>query len=330
MASGLWQRIERQIYNVRTYSWLLDPRSALPVPELKVDRPIFLIGTQGGGLTLLSRMLRRHPDAIGPAGNSAYWTAADEMQNVYGLALPAELTGLRYKAPPHPVLTAPRSWTFATADLLPLYRKRAEDATPEMRRAFLRAIRLSAVRHARDRRRFRFVDKSQSYSVRVGLLHALLRDSDPRFVLVPREPYASVWRAATGKAGDMRRLEHVLSYEERIRLCAEHYANTMRAAFEDADALGIDMLVLPFERLLSSPEESLRLVCAHVDLEFRPDMLPAAGQTMPIGSRYRDRWYPLRPDVNAPYEKKVDRLTIDQVNHHLGDLLGRLGYERRE
>ena len=186
LSTGLGRRLQRVIYTARTYGWILDPRRLGPLPAFPIDRPIFLLGMQGGGLTLLSRMLRRAPEAISGSGNCSYWTAADEIQNAYGLILPAELTGLRYKAPPHAVLTSPRSWSYAADELLPLYRRRRRDATPALAAALERVIRLSALRHARDPQRFRFVDKSQSYTVRLGLLHALLERSDPRFVLVTR------------------------------------------------------------------------------------------------------------------------------------------------
>ena len=319
----------RLIYVVRSYSWLLDPRRFWRLPEYPIDRPIFLLGTQGGGLTLLSRMLRRHPDVVCAAGNSSYWTSADEIQNVYGPILPAELTGLRYKAPPHALLPPPRSWTYAARDLYPLYRKKAEDATPELRNALCNVIRLSALRHARDKGRFRFLDKSQTFTVRMGLIHELLRDSRPRFIVVLREPYVSVYRAATGRAADIKRLQHNLDFEERVDICAEHYANSMRAVFEDAETLNLDIHILRFEALLAQPAPLLRQVCDFAELDFRTDMLPTATHRLPWGSRYLDRWYPIRSDVNTPFESKLDSLTVERVNRHFGPLIERLGYTRR-
>ncbi len=323
------KQIHRLIYALRTMSWLADPRSLFSPPEYPIDRPVFLLGTQGGGLTLLSRMLRRHSDVISAAGNHRYWTSADELQNVYGLILPPELTGLRYKAPPHSQYPAPRSWTYAVADLLPHYRKRAGDATPQLAQSLQRVIRLSAWRNAVDPHRFRFVDKSQSYTVRVGLIHELLKESNPRFVLVPREPYVSVYRAAAGKAADMRRLASTLPFARRVEICAEHYGNSMRAALDDCEQLGIKLLRVQFEQLLIEPEAALRRVCRFVDLDFDRDMLPAADHRLPLGSRYQDRWYPLRTDVNEPYERRLDDFVIEAVNRHCGEVIERLGYRRR-
>lgn len=326
--SALKENIHRLIYTARMLSWAIDPRSYDTPPPLPIDRPIFLLGTQGGGLTLLARMLQRHPHVITAAGNHTYWTAANELQNVYGPIVPFDLTGLRYKAPHHPILTAPRSWTFATKDLLPLYRR--EKAAIGVGDALKNIIRLSAQRHAIDRKKFRFLDKSQVFGVRVGMLHDILPDA--RFVLVPREPYVSVYRAASGKAGDMKRLENIIPYNERVRLCAEQYGNSMRAIFNDADRLKIDLHILPFETLLNEPEKSLRAVCAFTGLEYSNNMLPAAEHKMPLGSRFLDRWYPIRTDVNDSYNTKIDQYgihVINMVNEYAGDVIERLGYSKR-
>ncbi len=121
-----------------------------------------------------------------------------------------------------------------------------------------------------------------------------------------------------------------MSLSQRVEICAEHYANSMRAVLEDSHELQIDLHRLPFELLLAEPRRSLRRVCQSVGLDFRPDMLPAAGQRLPLGTRFGDRWYPLRSDVNRPYAARLDAETIETVNRHCGDLVQRLGYQRRQ
>lgn len=329
MIASIANRLERLAYTGRSFSWLVDPRTFLPDSSTAIDRPIFLLGTQGGGLTLLSRMLRRHQSAVSAAGGPNYWTSADELQNVFGLVLPAPLTGLRYKAPPHPTLPAPRSWTFAARDLFDIYRRSAEDATPELAQSLKRIIRSNLRRHATRIDKARFIDKSQSYSVRAGLIWALLQEHNPIFVLMPRDPYVSVYRAATGKAADMKRLATTLSHDERIDICAEHYANTMRAALEDADRHGFPLMIMKFEALIAEPSAALQSVCDFCELSFSEDMLPAQHHRLPFGSRYRDRWYPIKADVNAIYEEMIDDVTIARVNYYAADLLPRLGYSLR-
>jgi len=93
-----------------------------------------------------------------------------------------------------------------------------------------------------------------------------------------------------GKAQDMERLKGKLSFKERLEICAQHWANSMRCALEDQDE---DMLVVRFEDLLQQPKRVLRQICEHVELEFYEDMLPAPHHRIPFGSRFQDRWYPL-------------------------------------
>lgn len=322
-------RLHRVIQAARSYSWLADPRRFSRCDSIPIDRPIFLLGTQGGGLTLLSRMLRRHPDVISCTGNHLYWTGADEMQNVFGRLLPQDFSGIRFKAPSHPKYPYPRSWSYACDELLSAYRRRAADAAPALRDGLLKAIRFAGRRHAPDPRRFRFLDKSQSYSVRLGLLAECLKECSPRFVLVARDPYASIYRAAIGRAREMDRLRGTLTFDQRLEVCAQHYANSMAAVFEDRDEMQVPVLVLRFEDLLADPHARLREVCEFVELEFYLDMLPSPKHRMPLGTRFLDRWHPVRPDVNDPYLEELSPAVVRTVNRTSGDWVERLGYALR-
>lgn len=326
------RRLQRLLYLLRSYSWVVDPRFHLRRRNgVRLDRPIFLLGTQGGGLTLLSRMLRRHPQVVSAAGGFRYWTSADEMQNVFGLMLPFDFTGLRYKAPPHPELSAPRSWSYAADTLLATYRRTEADATPQLRRSLESIIGYCCRRYGGGQSdEVRFVDKSQVFSVRAAFIHKLLQEHDPVFVLVTRDPYAAVYRAATGGAADMARLAPQLSLRRRLEVCAQHYANTARTVLEDSERCSFDLLILRFEDLLQDPAGQLDRVLDHVGLDSgcRAALLPAPEHRFPLGSRYFDRWYPLRRDVNATYATANDEAVAEVVDEAFGELIDVLGYRR--
>jgi len=308
-------------------NWMLDPRSWFgKFEEAEIDRPVFLLGVQGGGLTLLSRMLRRHPKVVSVSGNHHYWSGADEMHTVLGPILPAELTGTRYKVPwpDHPVFKPPRSWTYACDELLPYYRKTAQDATPKVKQAFERAIRMCIARHVLDHKHARFVDKSQVYTVRISLIRELLKEYKPKFVLVVNNPYAACYRAALGKAQDMERLKSKLLFKERLEICAQHWKNSIRCALEDYDE---DMLVVRFEDLLQEPDKTLRRICEHVELEFIEDMLPAPHHKILFGSRFRDRWFPLNLDRALHYIKKATPEELEIVGTQCSSLAKKFGYK---
>lgn len=310
-------------------NWMLDPRSWFgSLDGIPIDRPIFLLGVQGGGLTLISRMLRRHPQVISVTGNFRYWSGADEMHTVLGPILPEELTGTRYKVPwpDHPVFKPPRSWTYACDELLPYYRKTAKDATPEMKSQLERALRLCVARHSLDRTSARFVDKSQVYTVRVALIRELLKEYGPRFVLIVNNPYAACYRAALGKARDMERLKGTLTFQERLEICAQHWANSIRCAMEDWDN---DMLLVRFEDVLQEPAEEVRRLCNHIQLEFHEDMLPSPHHKIPFGSRFRDRWYPLNPGRTLCYIQRAMPEEILIIEARCGPIARELGYDHK-
>ncbi|MFQ6616372.1 MAG: sulfotransferase [Fidelibacterota bacterium] len=290
-----------------------------------IDRPIFLLGNQGGGLTLVSRMLRRNPRVVSVTGNHHYWAGADELQNVAGPILPPELTGIKYKAPSHPVLTPPRSWSYASDELISAYRKTEKDYTEELESTFKRTLRFFIGRHSSDRTA-RFVDKSQVYTVRLALIHRLLDDCDPRFVLITRNPYVACPRAAMGRAGDMKRYRHHLSWKERLKLCSQHWSNGMEALFEDRERLGIRVLVVRFEDVLEAPERTLKTICAFAEVEFDPEMLPQPHQRIPLGCLHRDRWYPLRREVNQSYDGALSTEDVEVIRERCGKRADNLGY----
>lgn len=63
----------------------------------KNSKPVFLLGNQGGGLTIISRILRRIPNVVSSTGNSNYWSGADEMNSVFGSLLPNELVSIEHR-----------------------------------------------------------------------------------------------------------------------------------------------------------------------------------------------------------------------------------------
>ncbi len=318
--------IERLAYYLRMYAWLADPLRFFSLQDIPIDRPIFLLGVQGGGLTLLSRMLRRNPNTVSAAGGPGYWTAADEMQSVFGPMLPDRLSGVRFKAPFHPIFKPPRSWSYGARDLLGQYREEGGMVGEADRDKLLWAIRYAISRHGRISAA-RFVDKSQTYCLRVGLLQAILDEFDPKYVIMTRDPYLSVVRAAPGGAGDMRRVMDRVPLAERIDICAEHWANSYRIALSDIEKAGIAPCVVRFEDFIREPARILREVCDYVELEFHEEMLPAPDHRLPYGSRFRDRWYPVDPMVNERYRRQLDETAVRSVNRYAGTLLSRLGYE---
>jgi len=294
----------------------------------EINRPIFLVGNQGDGLTLVGRMLRRHPRVVSITGNHKYWSGADEMQNVMRCRLPVSLRlGGRFicRDYPHPKLTPPRSWSYGSDDLIRYYRKTAADYDEKAAQTLRRIIREALYRFGKGEANKRFVDKSQVFSVKMSYVDALLKDTDPHFLLITRNPYATCYRAALGAAGDMRRYSKYMSVDERMEVCVQHWSNVMRCVLEDKDKVS-HFKWMRFEDILHEPRNSLMELCHFLDLPFVEDMIPKAGDSIPFGSKYRDRWYPLRPDVNQKYLKSIPDKYISMIEERCGPIAEQFGY----
>ncbi len=291
----------------------------MDLTEIPVEKPVFLLGTQGGGLTLISRVLRRHPSAISVTGDSSYWVGSDEMQNVLSDVLPDTL-----RLQGHSVLERrglQDSWLYATDELLPHFRHTAADANEETSKVLLERLRELLLLYGGTEPGYRFVDKSQSYTLKVSFLSKLLEGHEPKFLLVTRNPYAVCHRAVE------RVLTNIgLPLARRRRLAAEHWCNSMRCALVDAE--GMDGFgTIRFEDFLIRPKETLSRIDEVVDMGLDADLLPSADDRLPLGKADQgEKWYPLRPKVNRKYLEDLPTQVVEAVDDRCADLVERFGY----
>ncbi|HDO25316.1 MAG TPA: sulfotransferase [Nitrospirae bacterium] len=320
--------MNKAFYLWKRNNWMLNPKNYFAnYIDVVVNGPIFLLGNQGDGLTLLSRMLRRNPAVVSVTGNSAYWAGADEMANVYELVLGRELSGIRIRAPRHEKFTPPRSWSYACDELIDEYRNTDEDASDEIAYRLRHVIGLAISRYGKNMETPRFVDKSQVYTVKMSFINGLLDGCNPYFIFVTRNPYASIYRAARGKAGDMKRYAKYMSLDERLKVCMEHWLNSAKCVEEDSGKVR-NFMSLKFEELLESPQRVVRKICDFTGLEYSDDMMPQPHHKLPFGMKYRERWYPLRTDVNDQYLKNMPEEYVDLIHSHCARYIELQGYGR--
>ena len=290
-----------------------------------IKKPIFLVGNQGDGLTLASRMLRKNSNVISVTGNNKYWSGASELQNVFEPILNSKLSGIRFQAPRHPQLKPPRSWSYACDDLIYQYRNTDRDVTSTDYKKLKNAIQISLFSYARNITQPRFVDKSQVFSVKMSFIAKLLEEYNPMFIHVTRNPYATIYRAADGKAGDMKRYSKFMTFDQRFQTCLEHWYNTAQSIETDKPKVSHFMRIR-FEDLLANPHDTLKKVCDFAELEFDVDMLPQPEHKLPLGTKYEERWYPLRADVNDSYLNKISPKYIEKIQDKCGYYAELFGY----
>jgi len=294
--------------------------------NVEIREPVFLLGTEGGGLTLTSRMIRRNRDFVSVTGNYNYWSGSDEMQLVLGSILPSEFTGIKHNLPRKlQELNVSGNCLYATDEFIDYYRKASGDVTPKLKRKFRKIIRWQIARHAINKETARFTDKSQVFTVKVSFINEILKDTNPKFLLVTRDPYATAYKFAntnvknyTNKIGK--------GYKEALKIAAQHWANSMKYALKDSQEA--DLFTVKFEDILNEPEEEMKKVCNFIEIDFDEDLLPQPEHEIPFGSKGKNKWYPLRPDVNQKYFDEMTQEDVEIIHSVVKKQAQRLGYDK--
>jgi len=318
----------RYRFNLRRLGYRLD--------SVPIDRPIFFLGIQGGGGTILARCLQRHPQTVYASGNSDYWAAPNEIHNCPHLNdVPEGLVHRTYhfgtagdSVARHPRFGYQRSWLYAVDELLPQYSRTAGDVDDATTRGFRRVLKKIILAYAHDPRDCRLLDQSQLYTIQVPYIAKMLEDSDPHFVLVARNPYATCSRAVDKEYTAARGGYLEGNRSTRIACAVEHWSNSYRLALASADQ--VPMLTVRYEDFLEDAARVVREICGFAGLEFNRDLVPAAEHRAPAGSVEPEKWYPLKRGENERYLRALDPELTSALNTRAADLIERLGYERRD
>ncbi len=298
---------------MRNWQPVWTPRRAyIPLDSVEIESPVFFLGTQGGGLTVTSRTLRRSGQFVTIGGGAQFWMGNDEMDkfHVGHESLPDELAlrspgynNMTGREEDHPLFGLERSWVYATDELLPRYRMTRDDYSEKLEHKFKNFIRRSIRAYSETGRRSRFLDMSQSYALKIPLLREFFPEA--KFIVVTRDPYVMCWRQVTREPDHTYRLwNEQPSFEEGLRLAAQHWRNTYRTALDDLEG-GDDWIKVKFEKFLMDPEQEVKRMAELCGLEFSEKMVPTKEDEVPLGSKARKKWYPIRENVNLRYEKEM-------------------------
>lgn len=330
--SVLLRAVDRALHGYWKSKLLLTPRRLYArLAGITVDRPIFLLGTQGCGGTIVSRFIRWHPDVVYITGNRRFWGGEDEMHNkvrfkklpdTWVLRSPG-YNNLLGREEYHPVFAHERSWLYATDQLLPEYRKTEEDYDTKEEGVFLGAIRKCIRAYSEEMSRARYHDMSQSYCLKVRLLRRVLPDA--RFIVLLRNPYAMCWREVTRSTAKYCNYALVPSIGENLELACQHWRNSYAIALEDLSDTEAG-LVMRFEDFINDPASSMGRILQHCELDPARYTLPAGGNKPPLGTVSRDKWLPLSTDVNGKYLAELPRWAEATIASRCKRLIERFDY----
>jgi len=189
------------------------------------------------------------------------------------------------------------------------------------------AIGMAITHHGRNIKKPRFVDKSQVFSVKMSFINKLLESCSPYFIYITRNPFVAIYRAAAGKAKDMERASKYLSFNERIDVCIEHWLNVTKSLEEDKSKVK-NFLWVKIEDILIKPQELITKICNFINIEFDKSMLPSSEDKIPLGVRFKERWYPLRKDINKYYLEKIPSKIKNLIFDRCGSYAENYGYKR--
>ncbi|OGV51493.1 MAG: hypothetical protein A2X49_17080 [Lentisphaerae bacterium GWF2_52_8] len=316
MFQGIARFLNKHNYslNERLFNWPLD--------RIPLEKPIFLLGVHEAGLEVLAHIFQRHPDIAFCRGNKNFWDSSENEMQMHLPSMPPELSLLNTPDGPREL---ERYWSYATDENIKDYRHEPKDANPELSLRFQHCLKKVIRAYAINPEHCHLVDKSHLYTIKMGFVHELLRENDPYFILMIRNPYAICPHVA--RLYCMRKGKgESLGYEEAVKRCAQHWRNSCCLAMADQTAVA-HFTMLRAEDLIANPEETVRDLCAYAGLSYEPSMLPAQGQTHSIlNSIKKGVWPPPQANPNAPYLKELDQLARIIVKRECEDMAALFGY----
>jgi len=271
----------------------------------------------------VSRILRRNPALVSVTGGHKYWNGADEMQNVMAPILPRSLR-LRGREE----LDRFRShggWTYACDELFQDFRETADDVSEKDAEQFKHAVRRVISLYGSVSRKHRFVDKSQSYSLKVSYIEEILKDSNPYFIFITRNPYALCQRAI------MKTNLSKIDREKKIKvdMAVQHWGNTVKSIIEDSKEVE-NFNLFKIEDILKFKDKEIKKICKFLDLDFNGKMMPSKDDKMPISGLRDNKWYPMRKNINGKYLDEITDDVMYSLNSKYGILIDKLKYDKIE
>ena len=187
----------------------------------------------------------------------------------------------------------------------------------------MKAIKIALLRFGRNSR---YLDKSQIYTINAKVLNKILEDSNPYFILVTRNPYVSIYRAAILMDRDDLHNNIKMKFSDKLKYCSQHWRNSMISILGDSSDLK-NFYKIKIEDFIIDCESELKRMCEFLELNYDKGMLPAVDHKLPYFTRYRSRWYPIKKDLNSKYKEEITDENFKIIQNEIQELACELGYE---
>ncbi|OGT25517.1 MAG: hypothetical protein A3I77_04315 [Gammaproteobacteria bacterium RIFCSPLOWO2_02_FULL_42_14] len=294
--------------------------------SIRIHKPIFMLGVQGGGLTVMSRIVRLLPQIVYISGNCSFWAGKDELHNSARFKhMPDALTlrspgyyNLLGHEKNHPDFGYERAFLYASNEFLHEYRLTESDWTPELDYAIKNAVRVCLRTYAKNLNNAQFIDMSQSYILKIPFLKKCFPDA--RFVIVTRDPYAVCWKQAQVS------LIFQKNPKRAVQLAAEHWFNSYKIALNDTKNMD-HVLWLQFEDFMQKPMPVMKKLFSFLDQSnVDIEKLIAQHSSTPLGSCDPEKWFPIKTSVNQRHYHTLPEWAKSIIQSQCDPLIKEFGH----
>lgn len=334
---GQWNEIIAKLLRRRIiYTWKFTSKHKKYESGNKKLRVIYVIGLQGGGLSFITRIMKRHPLVYNAIWDNKAWMSYDEIAGIYGDLLPKEFSNFNFESSlenlPEPYkglytdkYGADSTWVYASDELLPMFRELNNNINENILKQYKRFLYHLKNKNSKSENSY-LLDKSQVNSLKIPLIQRVLKNDSCFFILMARNPYVMVWRAVNKLELPMNK---ILPEEERYKIACQHYNNTFNIALNDLRKYEIPYLLVKYEDIVSYPEvtfseiEKLLSLNEGAFMAFKPQKY----DKIPVGAVDTYKWWGFSNN-NFRYLDKIKNNQYDIINRYIDrNLLDELGYK---
>ena len=275
-----------------------------------IKNPIFLLGTASGGLTIISRIIRRHPNVISASGDSNYFYGLDEINQYYKKFIPKILDVFRFKN------LSPSYGEFYAINKFIGYSTIKKKKFKSYSKKYVMLLNAILKVFSKNLNNSRLIDKSQINTLNVKFIDYALKDCSPYYVLVVSNPYAIIAKNFINLG------QH---NEENLIYSIEHYKNIINKCLKDLQNTKNKYLIINFDNFLSRPEQIIKKIYVFLELKFNKNYMPKKDDLYRIKSTDY-KWYPIRKNTHAKYINKLSKKDIKLINKECSNIIKKLNF----
>jgi len=258
-----------------------------------INNPIFLLGVSSGGLTIISRIIRKHPNIISASGDNNFFYFLDEINICYKKFVPKKLDIMR-KGKFYREFYGIKKFISSTII--------NKNEFLNYSKKYLKLLNAILQVYSKNPKKDRIIDKSQNNSLNIKFLDYVFRDKNPKYILIINNPYAVIAKSYL-KLGNKS--------QKNLSISIEHFKNIFTKCLRDLKLSKNKFLIVKFDDFLINPEKTMRLIFKFLNLSFNKSYMPSNNDKFLVGDY---KWYPIRKQTHMKYLKHLSKNDFKIIN----------------